>query len=42
MHQIAPKGSGVHKGALERKDLTARADETLEQAEKIECRYVVK
>ncbi len=41
LHQIAPKDAGVHKGALDRKDLTARAEETLDQAEKIDCREFV-
>ena len=39
INQIAPKDAGTHLGALERKDLTERAEITLEQAEKINCRY---
>ena len=39
--QIAPKDAGVHKAALDRKDLMERAEGTLEQAEKIDCRTFV-
>ena len=38
IHQIAPKEAGTHLGALERKDRTERAEITLEQAQKIDCR----
>ena len=42
IHQIAPKESGVHKNALGKSDLKERAEETLEQADKIGCRSVKK
>ena len=38
IHQISPKESGVHKNALGKSDLMERAEETLEQADKIGCR----
>ena len=41
IHQISPKESGVHKNALNKSDLMERAEETLEQADKIGCRSVV-
>ena len=41
INQIAPKEAGTHLGALERKDLTERAEITLEQAQKIDCREFV-
>ncbi|TRY80405.1 hypothetical protein TCAL_07747 [Tigriopus californicus] len=41
IHQIAPKDAGVNIAALERKDLTKRAEGTLDQAEKIDCRAFV-
>ena len=37
MHQIAPKDAGVNKLALQKSDLTERAEETLQQADKINC-----
>ena len=36
--QIAPAGSGVNKLGLQKSDLRERAEETLKQADKIECR----
>lgn len=41
IQQIAPKDAGVHIAALERKDLLTRAEGTLDQAEKIDCRAFV-
>lgn len=38
LHQIAPMGSGVHTEALREKDLMARAEIMLQQADKINCR----
>merc|ERR1711971_1481607 len=37
LHQIAPEDAGVNKLALQKNDLTERAEETLQQAEKINC-----
>jgi len=42
IHQISPKESGVHKNALGKSDLMERAEETLEQADKIGCRDFVR
>lgn len=42
IHQISPKESGVHKNALNKSDLMERAEETLEQADKIGCRDFVR
>ena len=39
--QIAPPGSGVNKLGLQKSDLKERAEETLKQADKIDCRYEV-
>ena len=36
--QIAPEGSGVNKLALQKDDLKERAEGTLEEADKIDCR----
>jgi len=41
MHQIAPKDAGVNKLALQKSDLTERAEETLKQADKIDCNEFV-
>ena len=41
MHQIAPKDAGVNKLALQKSDLTERAEETLQQADKIDCNEFV-
>ena len=38
INQIAPPGSGVNKLGLNKEDLKERAEETLKQADKIECR----
>ena len=38
INQIAPKDSGVNKSALRIDDLTERAENMLEQAEKIDSR----
>ena len=37
LHQIAPEDAGVNKLALQKSDLTERAEETLQQADKINC-----
>jgi len=37
IHQIAPADAGVNKDALEKSDLTERAEETIQQADKINC-----
>ena len=37
IHQIAPENAGVNKLALQKSDLTERAEETLQQADKINC-----
>ena len=37
IHQIAPEDAGVNKSALQKSDLTERAEETLQQADKINC-----
>ena len=37
LHQIAPEVAGVNKLALQKSDLTERAEETLQQADKINC-----
>ena len=37
IHQIAPEDAGVNKLALQKSDLTERAEETLQQADKINC-----
>merc|ERR1712226_1029074 len=39
--QIAPAGSGVNKLGLQKTDLHERAEETLKQADKIDCREFV-
>jgi len=41
INQIAPPGSGVDKLGLKKSDLKERAEETLKQADKIECREFV-
>ena len=41
IHQISPKEAGVHKNALNKSNLMERAEETLEQADKIGCRSVI-
>jgi len=41
MNQIAPKDAGVNKLALQKSDLTERAEETLKQADKIDCNEFV-
>jgi len=41
IHQIAPKDRGVNKKALQIKDLLQRADGTLDQADKLDCRAFV-
>ena len=41
MHQIAPKDAGVNKLALQKSDLTERAEETLQQADKLDCNELV-
>ena len=38
INQIGPKDSGVNKSALRINDLTERAENMLEQAEKIDSR----
>ena len=38
INQIAPSGSGVDKLGLQKSNLRERAEETLKQAEKIDCR----
>ena len=37
IHQIAPEDTGVNKLALQKIDMTERAKETLQQADKINC-----
>jgi len=37
IHQIAPETAGVNKLALQKSDLTERAEETIQQADKINC-----
>ena len=39
INQIQPPGSGVNKLPLQKSDLKERAEGTLEQADKIDCRY---
>ena len=41
LHQIAPEDAGVNKLALQKSDLTERAEETLKQADKIDCNEFV-
>ena len=41
MHQIAPKHLNVNKLALQQEDLSDRAEETLKQADKMDCREFV-
>ena len=41
IHQIAPETAGVNKLALQKSDLTERAEETLKQADKIDCNEFV-
>jgi len=41
IHQIAPKDAGVNKNAMSKSDLTERAEEMLNQADKIDCRSFV-
>ena len=38
INQIAPPGTGVNKLALQESDLKKRAEGTLQQADKIDCR----
>ena len=41
IHQIAPKDRGVNKKALQTQDLLERANTTLDQADKLDCRSFV-
>lgn len=41
MHQIAPQHLHVNKSALQKEDLTERAEETLKQADKMDCNEFV-
>jgi len=41
MHQIAPEHLHVNKSALQKDDLTERAEETLKQADKMDCNEFV-